>query len=88
MTVYTSITHRADVDRYMPKFLLRRYKRDYKVRKKLEEVFECFAKLDVDSSHYVQKFLDVFEKDEMCGHHVFPLKKVELQFCTKYLIKH
>ena len=60
----------------MPKFLFKRYQRDCKVRKKLKELFDQFYKLNVGSSHYVSKFLEVFEKDEMCGHHVFPLKQV------------
>ena len=60
----------------MPKFLHKRFQRDCKVRKKLKELFDQFHNLNVDSSHYVSKFLEVYEKDKMCGHHLFPLKLV------------
>lgn len=60
----------------MPKVLHRRYQKDCKIRKKLKEVFEQFHELHADNSHYVSKFLEVYEKDKMCGHHLFPLKEV------------
>ena len=63
----------------MPKVLHKRYQRDCKVRKKLKEVFELFHKLTADNSHYVSKFLEVYEKDKMCGCHLFPLKQVILR---------
>ena len=60
----------------MPKVLHRRYQKDCKIRMKLKEVFEQFRELNADNSHYVSKFLEVYEKDKMCGHHLFPLKEV------------
>lgn len=67
---------RGDVELYMPNFLYRRYQRDCKVRKKLKEVFDRFYMLSVDDGHYINKFLEVYEKDAMCGKHAFPLKQV------------
>ena len=60
----------------MPKVLHRRYQKDCKIRKKLKEIFEQFHRLNADSSHYASKFLEVYEKDKMCGCHIFPLKAV------------
>lgn len=74
----TTVQCRQDGESCMPKFLYRRYQQDYRVRKKLKEVFDCFYELNVDGSHYVNKFLEVFEKDGMCGCHMFPLKQVDL----------
>ena len=58
----------------MPKSLQRRLHRDARVKKKMKEVFDQFYRLNAGSSHYVCKFLEVYEKDRMCGCHVFPLK--------------
>lgn len=73
---YIILSYRSNGGRYMPKVLHRRYKKDGRISKKLKEVFEQFHKLDADDSHYVSKFLEVYEKDKMCGHHLFPLKRV------------
>ena len=60
----------------MPEFLYKRYKKDSKVEEKIKETFDRFHELDVDNNHYVSKFLEVYEKDKMCGRHLFPLKQV------------
>lgn len=60
----------------MPEFLYKRYKKENKVEEKIKETFDRFHELDVDDSHYVSKFLEVYEKDKMCGRHLFPLKQV------------
>ena len=65
------------MQKFMPEFLLKRYKKDEKIGPKLKETFDRFHELsNVDSSHYVNKFLEVYEKDKMCGRHIFPLKQV------------
>ena len=69
----------------MPEFLYKRYKKDSKVEEKVKETFDRFHELNVDSSHYINKFLEVYEKDKMCGRHLFPLKQVYLHvlwWCT------
>jgi hypothetical protein len=61
----------------MPEFLLKRYKKDTKIGEKLKETFDRFHELtNVDNGHYINKFLEVYEKDKMCGRHIFPLKQV------------
>ena len=60
----------------MPDFLHKRYKKDSKVEEKVKETFDRFHELNVDNSHYINKFLEVYEKDKMCGRHLFPLKQV------------
>ena len=67
---------RSDVKAFMPEFLIKRYKKEKKVEEKVRETFERFHELNVDDSHYVNKFLEVYEKDKMCGRHIFPLKQV------------
>ena len=62
----------------MPKFLHKRYKKDIKVEEKVRETFDRFHELNVDNSHYINKFLEVYEKDKMCGRHIFPLKEVTI----------
>ena len=64
------------MSKFMPEFLLKRYKKDSKVKEKVKDTFDRFYTLTVDSSHYVNKFLEVYEKDKMCGRHPFPLKQV------------
>ena len=68
----------------MPKFLYQRYQQDYKVQKKLKEVFDRFYELSVDGSHYINKFLEVYEKDSMCGYHMFSLKQVASYYNNYY----
>lgn len=69
---------RSNGGQYMPKVLHGRYQKDCKIRKKLKEVFEQFSELNADNSHFVNKFLEVYEKDKMCGRHIFPLKGVRI----------
>ena len=69
----------------MPDFLHKRYKKDTRMKEKFKETFDRFHELSVDNSHYINKFLEVYEKDKMCGRHIFPLKQVN-QSCLQLIL--
>jgi len=66
----------------MPKFLRERCRKDNDMEKKLRDTFSKFK--DIRGSlngldHYEAKYMEVYEKDMMCGKHIFRIKSVSVQ---------
>ena len=80
----------------MPKFLRERCKKEETVDKKLRETFARFKAIrnNVGMEHYDAKYMEVYEKDVMCGKHIFRLKAVSgltvllpmCMHCGKYCV--
>ena len=64
--------------RYMPKFLVDKYRKEPKMQVKLRNTFDRFVKLSesVGIDHYFGKYVEVYEKDKMCGRHIYRLRPV------------
>ena len=69
----------ADLLKFMPKFLKDKCTRKREVDEKLRDAFKRFKdiqKLKVGTGHYESKYVKVYEKDMVCGKHIFRLKIV------------
>ena len=63
----------------MPKFLKEKCKKDEVMEKKLLDNFCKFREIRgrlEGLEHYEAKYMEVYEKDAMCGKHIFRLKSV------------
>ena len=63
----------------MPKFLKEKYKKDNDMEKKLRDTFSKFKDIRKNLNgldHYEAKYMEVYEKDMMCGKHIFRIKSV------------
>ncbi len=62
----------------MPKFLKDKCTKKHDVDEKLRDTFRRFKDIrkSVELEHYESKYVEVFEKDMMCGKHIFRLKPV------------
>ena len=64
----------------MPPQLRDRWKTDDEVKDQLRTVFQKFQKANSDPAisqdYFKGKYMEVYEKDEMCGTHIFKLKQV------------
>ncbi len=67
-----------ELQRFMPSQLFQRWKRDAEVKDQLGSVFHKFysPNAPANSDHLRSKYIEVYEKDEMCGTHIFKLKQV------------
>jgi hypothetical protein len=52
--------------------------KDHLVEEKLRDIFHRFKDIrqNVGKNHYESKYVEVYEKDAMCGKHIFRLKTV------------
>lgn len=66
--------------RYMPKFLVDKYRKDQEMQGKLHNTFDRFVKLSesVPIEHFTGKYVEVYEKDKMCGRHIYRLRQVRI----------
>ena len=62
----------------MPKYLRDKCTKEEAIDKKVREIFGRFQNIraNVGLEHYEAKYVEVFEKDVMCGKHIFRLKTV------------
>ena len=62
----------------MPQYLYDKWKKDDSLKKLLRNIFDKFYnKSDLAlPDHFMGKYLEVYEKDKMCGLHIFLLKPV------------
>ncbi len=63
----------------MPKFLKEKLKKDSAMEKKLRDTFSRFKEIRNELhglEHYEAKYMEVYEKDMMCGRHIFRIKSV------------
>lgn len=66
--------------RFMPRFLVEKYMKDQEMKRKLQITFDRFNKIqeNITADHFVSKYIEVYEKDKMCGRHIYRLKQVGL----------
>ena len=66
------------MQKFMPKFLVEKYQRDPEMRQKLKSTFERFSAIqeNISPEHFVGKYIEVYEKDKMCGRHIYRLRQV------------
>ncbi len=60
----------------MPKFLTDKYHKDPEMKHKLQSTFERFNAIEGTSEHLKTKYMEVYEKDKMCGRHIYRLSTV------------
>lgn len=66
-----------DLLRFMPKFMKKECSKQ-SVDAKLRDTFKKFKDIrsTIKVEHYEAKYMEVYEKDLMCGKHIFRLKNV------------
>jgi len=63
----------------MPATMKKRWRKDQQMQDQLRSTFERFSGIVNVAEHpdyFIGKYLEVYEKDEMCGTHIFRLKPV------------
>ncbi len=67
-----------ELQRFMPLQLSERWRDDLEVKDQLKSVFDKFYGVNTPANpdHFKAKYIEVYEKDEMCGTHIFKLKQV------------
>lgn len=70
--------NQRELQRFMPIQLSERWREDQEVKDQLKSVFDKFygPNTPANPDHFKAKFIEVYEKDEMCGTYIFKLKQV------------
>ncbi len=64
--------------RFMPKFLVDKYQKDQEMKDKLRSTFDRFNAIEGTAEHLKTKYMEVYEKDKMCGRHIYRLSTVSV----------
>ena len=71
--------NQSDMLKFMPAKMKKKWKRDDQMQRQLRNTFDRFFKINEPArslDFFLEKYLEVYEKDGMCGTHIFRLRHV------------